>query len=99
MEKIVSSFFTWAYVFFLYHSYLPLTFILPLMQGVYNDKPATIARFRENYTTKLTQEMRDRLVLENDEMCYNPDDLLPVCEELNIPLVVRPFLHAIMSYR
>jgi len=25
--------------------------------------------------------------LENDEMCYNVDDLLPLCEELNIPLV------------
>ena len=22
------------------------------------------------------------------QMCYNADDLLPVCEELNIPLVV-----------
>ena len=21
-------------------------------------------------------------------MCYNPDDLLPVCEELDIPMVV-----------
>ena len=27
------------------------------------------------------------IVLENDEMCYNVDDLLPVCEELDIPLV------------
>jgi len=27
------------------------------------------------------------LVLENDEICYNVDDLLPVCEELNIPIV------------
>lgn len=26
-------------------------------------------------------------MLENDEICYNCDDLLPVCEELNIPLV------------
>ena len=22
------------------------------------------------------------------EMCYNVDDLLPICEELNLPLVV-----------
>ena len=27
------------------------------------------------------------MVLENDEICYNADDLLPVCEELEIPLV------------
>ncbi|KAI0089018.1 UV-endonuclease UvdE-domain-containing protein [Irpex rosettiformis] len=58
------------------------------MGGVYNDKPSTIARFRENYLNKLTQEMRDRLVLENDEMCYSVDDLLPVCEELSVPIVL-----------
>lgn len=32
--------------------------------------------------------MKGRLVLENDEMGYNVDDLLPICEELNIPLVL-----------
>ncbi|GJE93486.1 UV-endonuclease UvdE [Phanerochaete sordida] len=58
------------------------------MGGVYGDKAATIARFRETYTTRLTDEMRARLVLENDEMCYSADDLLPVCEELGIPIVL-----------
>jgi len=24
------------------------------------------------------------------EMCYNVDDILPLCEELNLPLVVSP---------
>ena len=43
--------------------------------------------------------MKERLVLENDEMCYNPDDLFPVCEELNIPLVVRVLLlHLAVEY-
>jgi len=23
-------------------------------------------------------------------MCYNVDDILPVCEDLDLPLVVRP---------
>jgi UV DNA damage endonuclease len=55
---------------------------------VYNDKQSTIARFRETYLHKLTQEMRDRLVLENDEMCYSVDDLLPICEELQVPIVL-----------
>lgn len=55
----------------------------------------------------LTDEMKARLVLENDEvrlrtfglssppkltvciqMCYDPDDLLPICNELDIPIVV-----------
>lgn len=59
-------------------------------QGMFGDKPATIDRFKEVYRTQLNDEIRARLVLENDEMCYNPDDLLPVCEELEIPLVVSP---------
>ena len=25
-------------------------------------------------------------------MCYNTDDLLPICNELNVPIVVRPLL-------
>ncbi|KAA1474573.1 UV-endonuclease UvdE [Dentipellis sp. KUC8613] len=57
------------------------------MGGVYGDKPTTLARFKENYTSKLSDEMKARVVLENDEMCYNADDLLPVCEEFNIPIV------------
>ncbi|KAH9903260.1 UV-endonuclease UvdE-domain-containing protein [Cubamyces lactineus] len=57
------------------------------MGGMFGDKQATIERFKEVYRTRLTDEMRARLVLENDEMCYNADDLLPVCEELYIPIV------------
>ncbi|THH21408.1 hypothetical protein EW146_g129 [Bondarzewia mesenterica] len=57
------------------------------MGGMYGDKTAALKRFKENYRTKITDEVRARLVLENDEMCYNADDLLPVCEELNIPIV------------
>ncbi|KAH9931550.1 UV-endonuclease UvdE-domain-containing protein [Fomitopsis serialis] len=58
------------------------------MGGVYGDKETTLARFKENYRTRLTDEMRARLVLENDEICYSPDDLLPVCDELRIPMVL-----------
>ncbi|GAA6008679.1 hypothetical protein JCM10207_001684 [Rhodosporidiobolus poonsookiae] len=54
--------------------------------GVYGDKDAAIKRFKENYK-ELSQGVKNRLVLENDEICYNVDDLLPICEELNIPLV------------
>ncbi|KAI0041905.1 UV-endonuclease UvdE [Auriscalpium vulgare] len=57
------------------------------MGGVYKDKPATLERFKHNYSTKLTDAVKARLVLENDEICYNVDDILPVCEELNIPIV------------
>lgn len=56
--------------------------------GVFGDKPAALERFRENYKTLLPDNVKGRLVLENDEICYNVDDLLPICEELNIPLVL-----------
>ncbi|GAA5868582.1 hypothetical protein JCM8547_003194 [Rhodosporidiobolus lusitaniae] len=54
--------------------------------GVYGDKDAAIKRFKQNYQ-ELSQGVKNRLVLENDEICFNVDDLLPICEELNIPLV------------
>lgn len=35
----------------------------------------------------LSQNIRDRLVLENCENCYNVEQLLPICEELDVPLI------------
>ncbi|KAI4128605.1 MAG: hypothetical protein LQ338_002639 [Usnochroma carphineum] len=63
--------------------------------GVFGDKEATLARFRENYT-KLPQHVKDRLVLENDDVSWSVHDLLPVCEELNIPLVLDYHHHNII---
>ncbi|KLO08210.1 UV-endonuclease UvdE [Schizopora paradoxa] len=57
------------------------------MGGTFGDKAATLARFRENYTTLLSPSIKARLVLENDELCYNVDDLLPISRELNIPII------------
>ncbi|XAO26222.1 UV damage endonuclease UvdE [Cryptococcus bacillisporus CA1280] len=57
------------------------------MGGVYGDKDSTLARFKENYTTLASDKVKARLVLENDEICYNVDDLLPVCTELDIPII------------
>ncbi|WWC65861.1 UV damage endonuclease UvdE [Kwoniella dejecticola CBS 10117] len=58
------------------------------MGGVFGDKESTLARFKENYVTKLSDNVKERLVLENDEICYNVDDLFPVSEELDIPLLM-----------
>jgi UV DNA damage endonuclease len=65
------------------------------MGGVFGDKSATLSRFRENYAA-LPQPIRDRLVLENDDVCYSVHDLLPICEELNIPLVLDYHHHNII---
>ncbi|QSZ35128.1 hypothetical protein DSL72_007993 [Monilinia vaccinii-corymbosi] len=55
------------------------------MGGTFGDKAATLDRFRENYA-KLSPSIKERLVLENDDVSWNVHDLLPICEELNIPL-------------
>ncbi|KAI9002256.1 UV-endonuclease UvdE, partial [Gaertneriomyces semiglobifer] len=57
------------------------------MGGVYGDKPATIARFHENWAT-VPPHIQKRVVLENDEICYSVEDLLPTCEKFQIPLVL-----------
>lgn len=57
------------------------------MGGVYGDKPAAIARFEKNFM-ELPQHVRDRLVLENDEIMYSVEELLPTCKKLKIPLVM-----------
>ncbi|KAM0720049.1 hypothetical protein Q7P37_004185 [Cladosporium fusiforme] len=65
------------------------------MGGVFEGKEETIARFRENYA-KLSDSVKNRLVLENDDVCYTVHDLLPVCEELNIPFVLDFHHHNIL---
>ncbi|KAF2497427.1 UV-endonuclease UvdE [Lophium mytilinum] len=65
------------------------------MGGVFGDKLETLARFRTNYAT-LPQSVKNRLVLENDDVSWHVHDLLPVCEELNIPLVLDFHHHNIL---
>jgi UV DNA damage endonuclease len=65
------------------------------MGGVFGDKAATLDRFRENYKG-LSQDIKNRLVLENDDVSWSVHDLLPICEELNIPLVLDFHHHNII---
>ncbi|KAG0153705.1 hypothetical protein PDIDSM_2360 [Penicillium digitatum] len=65
------------------------------MGGVFGDKAATLDRFRENYAI-LSQDIKSRLVLENDDVSWSVHDLLPICEELNIPLVLDYHHHNII---
>lgn len=63
--------------------------------GVFGDKEATLQRFRDNYA-KLSADVKKRLVLENDDVSWSVHDLLPVCEELNIPMVLDFHHHNII---
>ncbi|KAJ9120585.1 hypothetical protein QFC22_002514 [Naganishia vaughanmartiniae] len=63
--------------------------------GVFGDKQATIERFKENYAG-LSQSIKNRVVLENDDVSWSVYDLLPICEELNIPMVLDFHHHNII---
>jgi len=54
--------------------------------GVYGDKSAALQRFGKVYD-QLSESVRSRLTLENDDVSYTPQDLLLLCEQQNIPLV------------
>lgn len=56
-------------------------------------KRVVLDRIRARFP-KLPKYVRDRIVLENCEKCYSVTDLLPLCEDLNIPLVLDTHHHA-----
>jgi len=66
------------------------------MGGIYGDKESALARFKETYTTRLSEGIKRRLVLENDDVCYTIEDILPTCQELGIPLVLDWHHHNIL---
>ena len=55
--------------------------------GVYGNKTKSLARLSENIE-KLPNNIRNRLVLENCEMSYCIEDILPISEKLKIPIVI-----------
>lgn len=54
--------------------------------GVYNDKKEAIKRFINVYNS-LSSNVKDRLVIENDERNYCIDDLLNINEYIRIPII------------
>ncbi|KAF1997900.1 UV-endonuclease UvdE, partial [Amniculicola lignicola CBS 123094] len=63
--------------------------------GAFGDKPAAIERFKENYA-KLSESVKNRLVLENDDVVWSVHEVLPLCQELNIPFVLDFHHHNIL---
>jgi UV DNA damage endonuclease len=60
--------------------------------GVYGDKPASLARFIDNFA-RLPEGARRRLVLENDEKSYTLADALFVSQRTGAPVVFDIFHH------
>lgn len=62
--------------------------------GTFGDREATLDRIRETINTRLSPPVRSRLVLENDELGYSAEELLPLCESLEPPVpLVFDFHH------
>lgn len=62
--------------------------------GVYGDRPAASRRLA-GQVAALPPPVHGRLCLENDERSWSVDDLLPICAEAGVPLVVDTFHHAL----
>jgi len=54
--------------------------------GVYGDKPLALERFCQTFVS-LSEAVKSRLTLENDDVSYTVRDLLPICERLSLALV------------
>ena len=54
--------------------------------GAYGDKSTSLRRLRKRIE-QLSEAVRSRLTLENDDRVYTPKDLLAVCRDMGIPLV------------
>ena len=62
--------------------------------GTYGDKKQSLERWRQNFK-RLDPYIQKYIILENDEWNYGVDDLLPVCEELDIPFCFDIFHNSI----
>jgi len=62
--------------------------------GVYGDKEKSIERFIENFYT-LKEDVKRRLVIENDEKSYNISDVLKIGNHINIPVIFDSLHHII----
>ncbi|WP_300460080.1 UV DNA damage repair endonuclease UvsE [Desulfobacula sp.] len=66
--------------------------------GVYGDKTAALKRLERTIET-LPDPVRKRLTLENDDKSYSPEDLLPICSDMKIPLVYDIHHHRCLNDR
>lgn len=64
--------------------------------GIYNDKKTTINRFISNYK-KLPRNIKNRLVIENDDKCYTVEDVLYISSKTHCP-VVFDYLHFLLNH-
>ncbi|KAB3526771.1 UV DNA damage repair endonuclease UvsE [Alkaliphilus serpentinus] len=55
--------------------------------GTYGNKEKSIERFIQQFH-RLNENIRNRIILENDDKSYTAKEVLWICKELNIPMVL-----------
>jgi UV DNA damage endonuclease len=63
--------------------------------GAYGEPAAALERLRRRIV-RLSDAIRRRLALENDDRVYRPADLLPVCRDTGVPLVYDVHHHRVL---
>ncbi len=62
--------------------------------GVYGDKVLAMKRFEINYL-QLDEQIKKRLVIENDDKLYNIEDVLSIATKLKVPVIFDNLHHQI----
>jgi UV damage endonuclease UvdE len=65
--------------------------------GLYKDKKGSMERFKENFI-QLPERIRKRIILENDDKSFTAEDVLSICEELKIPMVLDVHHYNCVNY-
>lgn len=60
--------------------------------GVYGDKYLATERFKSNFYN-LSDSLKKRLVIENDDKSYNIEEVLEICKDIGIPAVFDNLHH------
>jgi len=60
--------------------------------GTYKDKTAAIGRFKKNFSM-LPDRIRRRIIVENDDKSYTASDVLAICNDLKLPMVLDVHHH------
>ncbi|KAL9643492.1 hypothetical protein ABK040_010106 [Willaertia magna] len=61
--------------------------------GKYGDKQKSMQRFVDRYKNDLTDDIRDRLVLENDDHVFSFEDAMWINEQCGIPILLDTLHH------
>jgi len=60
--------------------------------GLYKSKERSVERFKENFI-RLPERIRKRIILENDDKSYSASDVLGICKDISVPMVLDVHHH------